>query len=314
MSTQFVVSDFEVTDLPPLPSRMEGRPFGRDEDGRPINRTKGPIIRATVQYMLDCVGQRVAQSLPPEVSAEERAARISQAKDAAFTELVERLNAAIPDPHYHVTGDYVLNEGHNYSVEFNTFLSEICRELSGEPDFHFNCGVMSVPSMIATLARPLSLSQIYNILPRFAAKYASTDWRVIRVTSNSAVIQWHGARDLELLPPALHPVFLYLSCRFISGTLASVPQVHSGLAMATVREAQCHLSGGACCEWEFEWQTPRPGIGLGVWIGAGLSVVLLVYALLRLPGWQLVLSIALLPIVGSGFAARLKVSKYERER
>jgi signal transduction histidine kinase/DNA-binding response OmpR family regulator len=264
--------------------------------------------------MLDCVGQHVEQSLPSEMSTEERAARIAQARDAALTELVERLNAAIPNSHYHVTGDYVLNEGHNYSAEFNTFLSEICRELSGEPDFHFNCGAMSVPSMIATLARPLSLNQIYNILPRFAAKYASTDWRVIRVTSNSAVIQWHGARDLASLPPALHPAFLYLSCRFISGTLASIPKVHSGLAMATVTESQCHLNGDACCEWEFEWHTPRPRVGPGIWISAGLSVVLLVYALLGLPGWKWVLSVALLPIVSSWFAARLKVSRYERER
>ncbi len=314
MSTRFVVSNFEVTDLPPLPSRMEGRPFGRDENGQPINRTTGNIIRATVEYMLDCVEKRVVQGLPVEMSAPERAAQIAHARDAALRELVERLNAAIPDPHYHVSGDYVLNEGNNYSVEFNTFLSEICRELSGEPDFHFNCGAMSVPSMIVALARPLSLSQVYNLLPRFATKYASTDWRVIRVTSNSAIIQWHGARDLELLPPSLHPAFLYLSCRFISGTLASVPKAHSGLAMATVEETQCHLNDDGCCEWEFAWQTPRPRVGPGVWIGAALSLVLLAYALLRLPGWEWVLSVALLPIVAGGFSARVKMSEYERER
>jgi len=315
MSTQFIVSNFETTDLPPLPSRMEGRPFGRDADGQPINRTKGNIIRATVEYMLECVARRAEQSLPPGADDEERAARVAQARDAALNELVERLNGAIPDPHYHVTGDYVLNAGNNYSVEFNTFFSEICRELSGEPDFHFNCGAMSISAVILALGRPLSLSQVYNILPRFSAKYASTDMRVIRVTSNSAVIQWHSTRDLELLPPALHPAFLYLSCRFISGAFASIPKAHSGLAMASVEETQCHLNDNACCEWKFTWQSPRPEIGLGVWVSAGLSIVLLVYALLRLPGWEwMALLAALLPIAGSWLVSRLRASEYERER
>ncbi|HEY73611.1 MAG: hypothetical protein DRI81_14765 [Chloroflexi bacterium] len=315
MSTQFIVSNFETTDLPPLPARMEGRPFGRDENGQPINRTKGNIIRATVEYMLECVARRAEQSLSPGASDEERAVHIAQARDAALSELVERLNGAIPDPHYHVTGDYVLNAGNNYSVEFNTFLSEICRELSGEPDFHFDCGARSIPAVILALGRPLSLSQVYNILPRFSAKYASTDMRVIRASSNSAVIQWRGARDLELLPPALHPAFLYLSCRFISGTLASIPQAHSGLAMASVKETQCHLNDDTCCEWKFTWQAPRPGIGLGGWISSGLAAVLLVYALLRLPGWEWMALLAPLALIaGSWLVSRLRASEYERER
>jgi len=252
--TSTPVSKPEIPDLPPLPAHLEGRPFGRDEDGRPLNRTRGHVIRATLEYMLECVGQHAAQSLPPETSSEERADRVAQAKDAVFEQLVERLNAAILDPRYHVTADYLLNEGNAYSVEFNAFFSELCRQLSGDPDFHFNCGARSIPTAILSLGRPFSLSQVYNLLPRFTAKYAATDFRVVRVTSNSAIIQWHGERDLAQLPPALHRPFLYLSCQYIQGTLASIPQVHSGLPMATVREIRCHLKGDAHCEWEFTWQ------------------------------------------------------------
>ena len=317
------ISNPNTPDLPPLPSRLMGRPFGRDENGRPINRTKGHVIRSTLEYMLECVEQRTAQSIPPETSTQacpersrrERTARVAQARHAVFEQLVERINAAIPDPRYHVTGDYLLNEGNTYSVEFNAFFSELCRQLSGDHYFHFNCGKRSIPAAILSLARPFSLSQVYNLLPRFTAKFAATDFRVVRVTSNSAVIQWHGARDLVQLPPTLHRPFLYLSCQFIQGTLAVIPKVHSGLPMATVREMRCHLNGDECCEWEFAWQLPKPRIGLGIWISVILSAVLLVYALLRQPGWEwLAVAAALLPLASGWFASRLKALAYERER
>jgi hypothetical protein len=40
--------------LPLLPAHMAGRPFGIDEEGKPVGRTKGSIVRSTVDYMLDC--------------------------------------------------------------------------------------------------------------------------------------------------------------------------------------------------------------------------------------------------------------------
>ena len=51
--------------LAPLPTTMVGRPFGSDQAGRPVGRTKGSFIRATVEYMLECVAQRAADELPP---------------------------------------------------------------------------------------------------------------------------------------------------------------------------------------------------------------------------------------------------------
>jgi len=119
-----------------LPATMVGRPFGSDEAGRPIGRTKGSFIRATVEYMLECVAQRTAAALPPDGQAD----AVSQAKAAALEQLLTRLNAAIPDPRYHVTVDYLMNEGHIYSVEFDAFLSHICRELSGDPRFDPRAG------------------------------------------------------------------------------------------------------------------------------------------------------------------------------
>jgi hypothetical protein len=48
---------------------MVGRPFGSDEAGRPVGRTKGSFVRATVEYMLECVAQRAAAALPPDAQA-----------------------------------------------------------------------------------------------------------------------------------------------------------------------------------------------------------------------------------------------------
>jgi two-component system sensor histidine kinase/response regulator len=271
---------------------MAGRPFGSDESGRPVGRTKGSFIRATVEYMLECVAQRTVATFASlgELDAPERtdqmAGAIAQAKGEALEQLLTRLNAAIPDPGYHVTVDYVMNEGHTYSVEFDTFLSHICWELSGDPDFHFNRGARSIPASVVLLSRPFSLSQTYRMLPRFTAKLADTDLRVGKVTTTSAVIQWHSEKDLARLPQALHPVFIELACQMAQGALASIPHLHSGLPMAKVQELHCRLRGDAYCEWELTWAATQPGIGPEVWGGAILSAALLGYTLGHLPGWE----------------------------
>ncbi len=247
----------DTSDLAPLPATMAGLPFGFDEAGQPLNRTKGNIVYGTISYMLECVARSAGQSVPAGANAQERDARIAQAKAKALDQLVARLNAAITDPRYHVTADYLFKEGNRYSVEFDAFLSEICRDISGDARFHFNRGARSISASVLQLARPLSLSQVYSLLPRFAAKFAATEFRVGRVTANSAVIQWHAAADLARLPPAVHRLFLEYSCQYIQGTFSAIPQVHSGLPPAVIREIRCHLRGDECCEWEFTWKNPE---------------------------------------------------------
>ncbi|MCU0594119.1 MAG: response regulator [Desulfobacterota bacterium] len=256
------ISPSDASGLAPLPATMVGRPFGSDEAGRPVGRTKGSFIRATVEYMLECVARHAVAALQAsgEVEASGRlsqgAGAVARAKAAALEQLLTRLNAAIPDPRYHVTIDYLMNEGNIYSVEFDAFLSHICRELSGDPRFHFNRGSRSIPSSVALLSRPFSLSQTYRMLPRFTAKLADTDLRVGKVTRASAVVEWHAEKDLARLPETLHPLFTELACQMAQGALASIPTVHSGLPMAKVKELRCRARGDAYCEWEFTWEMP----------------------------------------------------------
>jgi PAS domain S-box-containing protein len=282
---------------------MVGRPFGVDEAGRPVGRTKGSFIRATIEYMLECVAQRTLASLPssaevrtPEDSGE-TAGAMAKAKDAALEQLLTRLNAAMPDPRYQVTADYLMNEGHIYSVEFDTFLSYICRELSGDARFHFNRGARSIPASVALLSKPFSLSQTYRMLPRFTAKLADTDLQVGMVTRTSATIQWHSQKDLARLPEALHKIFIELACQMAQGVLASIPCVHSGLPMAKVKELKCKSRGDAYCEWEFTWEKAPSAFRLELWGGAIVSAAMLGYTLGRFPGWEWAAAVvALLPV------------------
>ncbi len=246
-----------IPDLPPLPRYMVGRPFGLDEAGRPITHIRGTIVRATVEYMLDCVGRRATETLPLGTGESARAATVKQARATALGELVARLNAAIPDPHYHVSGNYLLDEGNSYSVEFDAFTIIVCQELSGDPNFQFNRGARGLPASIVPLLRPFSLRRIYQVLPGFASRFAATDVRGVVVRDSSAVFQWRATNELPKLPVTLHRAYVYGACQYIQGILASVPRSIFGLPLASIRETRCQVKGDECCEWEFTWQNPE---------------------------------------------------------
>jgi PAS domain S-box-containing protein len=257
MSTHTVSAGDVAASLPPLPARMVGRPFGADEAGRAITHTRGHVIRGAVEYMLECVARQAAGSLPPELGDAERETHLARAREAALEELVARLNAAIPDPLYHVTGDYLLDEAHSYSTEFDAFACEICRQMSGDPNYHFNRAVKTIPASLAYLGRPFTLAQVYKMLPRLVSKIAEADMRPVRAGPGSAVIQYYATRELAVLPEGLRQIYLLSGCQHGQGALAQMPRVVFGLPVAEVRENQCQLHGDPCCEWEFTWQEPQ---------------------------------------------------------
>jgi signal transduction histidine kinase/CheY-like chemotaxis protein/predicted hydrocarbon binding protein len=239
-----------------LPDKMTGRPYGKDEQGHPLNRTKGITVRATVEYALQCVAERVARDLPAGMKPKERTALLEQAKAAALEQIVSRFNEVIVDPAYHLTAAYLYHDGNAYSLEFDLFMSVICAEVAQEPRFHFNRGAKSISEGVARLVRPLPLSQVYTLVPRFAAWFAATDLRVARVADSSAIIQWRCAAEIKQLQPEQHRAFIEYSCQFCQGSMASIPSVLHGLPFAQVKELRCLLNGDECCEWEFTWAEP----------------------------------------------------------
>jgi len=301
--------------LPPLPARMAGRPFGADEAGRPITHTRGHVIRGAVEYMLECAVRRAAASLPPELGDEEREAHLARAREAALEELVARLNAAIPDPLYHVTGDYLLDEAHSYSTEFDVFACEICRQMSGDPDYHFNRAARTIPASLAYLGRPFSPAQVYKMLPRLVSKIAEADMRPVRTGPGSAVIQYCATRELAELPEGLHRIYLLSGCRHAQGALAQIPRVVFGLPVAEVRETQCQLRGDPCCEWEFTWELVKPRVGVGLWVAGLASLLLLVTLVLGLVPLTWLAGLAvLLPVTVGLMAWQLRRVGHDRNQ
>ena len=90
----------EPAGLAPLPATMVGRPFGTDEAGRPVGRTKGSFIRRNSGIHAGmCRSPRTLSSLPSHGVRAVRPEAVAQATTAAALEhLVNRLNAAIPEP------------------------------------------------------------------------------------------------------------------------------------------------------------------------------------------------------------------------
>jgi hypothetical protein len=228
--------------LPPLPGQIVGPPFGFDAQGKPIKDANGSLTRTTIEFMLACVEWRARQE----------GGDVAAARQAAQQALVARLNAAVPDPRFQVTFDYLMQNGNNYSLEYSVYLVGICRELAHEPLFSFKRGIFS-GQPLSYLVRPLPMAQAYQFAPRLAAKMLRADLRVKAVRSPVAVIQWRVGDEAAKVNESL--VFRYTigACHAFQGALAALPHWHSGLPLANIHERRCQLQGDDHCEWAFEW-------------------------------------------------------------
>ena len=307
-------SRFPIPDMPPLPPYMQGRPFGTDENGKPIKASRGAVYNGAFNYIRECIRKRTEQKLPPDMGKEDRERCITEAQDTALNELVTRLNAAIPDPRYHVTLEYLLDKGNTYSREFALYFFELGRHISGDPDYHFNKGRVNEDSATTYMVRPFTLTQVYKNFPRFVGKYTDLDVVTIQATSTSAILQMRSEKQLAGLPKDVHRHSILSTCHGFQGYLVYLPVFYAHMPPAEITERKCVLHGDECCEWEFTWKNPRPQVGLKVWSGMILSIGLLIYTLLRLPLWEWTALFALVPALSSWILHQVDVNRYEHER
>lgn len=297
---------------------MLGRPYGIDEEGNPIDHGSGKLVAGAIRYLEECVARRAQTELPSTFNDNERKAAVEQRQSEAVDQLVQMLNAAIHDPRYHVTKEYLLNESHYYSYEFRLFVNEYCRRISGDPEFFFNMGARSIPAAVIRLARPLGVQRGFSVLPRFTAKYVRTDLRIVKTTATSAVLEWYGRDQFEKVPQAHQQPYIRYACRAYQGAFASIPNVVYGLQAAEVRETQCQADGADCCRWEFRWQVPerRSAGGRALALGAAGSVGMLAYQALGLPGAPTVAQVAAaaLPVLAGWFTSRLYQTTTENDQ
>ena len=307
-------SRFPLPEIPPLPPVMQGRPFGMGDDGKPIKQSRGAVYNGAFNYIRECIRKRVEKDLLPDTAPAERDRLVKQAQDDALQDLVKRVNAAIPDPRYHVTLEYLLDPGNTYSREFALYFFEIGRYISGDADFHFNKGRVNEDAATSYMMLPFSLSQIYSVFPRFVGKYTDLDVETIKVTNTSAILRMRAEKQLSKLPKEVHPISILSTCHGFQGYLIHLPVFYGNMPPATITERKCILHGDDYCEWEFTWQNPRPRISLTEWTGAATSLALLAYTLMRLPAWEWTALFALVPVLYSWIVYQKRVNAYERER
>ena len=242
---------------PPLVTLL-GRPFGTDEQGNPIDHGSGKLILGSIEWMKEWIAAKATSAAPAGTTPEQLAEMTARAQQDGIDRLVQMLNAAIPDPRFRITQEYLRNESNLYSYEFRLFVSDYCRQISGDEEFFFHAGARSIPRSLSLLGRPLGIQRTWALLPRFISKLVKTDMRVVSSGPTSAVIQWHGRDQIELVPPPHRLHYIRYACATYRGGLCAIPQTVFGLPMAEAYEVSCQASGAECCEWQFSWKPAPP--------------------------------------------------------
>ncbi|MCP4544545.1 MAG: response regulator [Chloroflexi bacterium] len=296
---------------------MDYQPFGMDENNERIEDWNGQVIAGSIEYMMEYVSQRVEEEARPKIGAEKARLLGEKAAEDAVNELVERLNGAIRDKRFHVSREYLMNEGNYYSYEFRQYLIEYAMLISGDENFSFNRSYKSIRSSAVRLFRPFSLRQIYTLLSPIMGRYTdSWEIKVVKTTKNSATIQmWVMEKYKEKAGLYLHACNEN-DCLGVQGVLSAIPPaLNADWPSAAIEEKKCLLWGDECCEWDFVWQEPTPKGAIWLLLGGLFSLSVLTYYRIRFPGSMTLTHIvhALLPLSAGWLIQKLKIAQYEKK-
>ena len=284
------------------------RPFGVAPNGEKIRDVSGITVKANVEYLEEVISKKNGDA----------------AGRQAIDRLCDSLNARISDPSYHVTPEFLQNIWHSYSYEFVCYLGEFCILISEDPNFQFEMGKHKfISPIIQTLGRPFSVSQIFELFPRFGEKFAKDSLRfsVRNVTNGSAVLGMTLTEHVARQFGSYRNRCAYIICQASKAGLLAVPQHVHHLGFASVRDLQCMADGDESCEWEFHWpaQPLSENRGWAV-IGAAVCVSILVFVYVRWVHPELSWTETLFWTISPGMAAwfawnwyRLKKKAEERE-
>ncbi len=275
---------------------MQFRPFGNDAHGRKISDVSGTLVLSSIEHLEHCIEK----------------ARGTAARVEVVEELCRLLNVRILDPAYHVTPDFLRREWNSYSYEFLSYLRELCKQLSGDPQFHYNAGLTKVISPVfRMLARPFSLSQFSKLALYWAQRYTqgAVECEVADATDCSMIYRLRFTEQtLRQFGPYLKAC-AHQVCASTKGRMVSAPTLIHGSAPATVNDRRCIVHGDPWCEWEVRWQPEPQQPFLSVWTilpvcGAWLYLRAFHPAL----AWWEAFAVVLLPTLAAGLIA------YTRQR
>ncbi len=240
---------------------MEFRPFGNQPTGETIQDVSGITVKANVEYLAEVV----ARSRGPD------------AGKAVLQELVDSLNARIPDSSYHVTSEFLTNPWHGYSYEFVMYLAEFSVLLSQDPDFHRNFGREKLLSpIIQLLGRPFSIPQIFKMFPYFVEKFTKGAFQpeVVSVGPTTAILRLQLSPHTRRQFGPYHQSCAERICQSGRTALTSIPSSMFHLPAAHVTEPCCMADGADYCEWHFTWEPShnKPWATLAISFGLGLAL------------------------------------------
>jgi len=245
--------------------QMEFLPFGKEANGERIQDVSGLTVLANLEYLQQVVITRDGK----------------EAGERTIPELVNLLNARIPDGAYHVTPELLKNPWNSYSYEFVMFLNEFCVRLCGDPNFHCNLGRKKVLSpIVQVLGRPFSITQIYKLWPYFAEKFTKGALlpQIVFVTNGRAVMRLQFSKRTSRQFGVYFRGCAERICQTVKSAIAEVPALMFGLQSATIQDRCCMSDGAEYCEWIFTWQPQKSQrmvwpLG-GVMVGTVFVVVL----------------------------------------
>lgn len=281
---------------------MKFRPFGMDERGRKIADVSGTLVVSAIQYLEHCVEKSSG----------------SVAAVQCVEQLCELLNDRIPDPSYHVTPAVLRKEWNSYSYEFLSYLREFCRQLSGDPQFHYNTGLTKVISPVfRILGRPFTLAQFSKLALYWAQRYThgTVECEIAEVTDCSMVYRLrfteHTLRQFgPYLKACAHQV-----CTSTKGRMVAAPQLIHGGPPAIVTDRTCIVNGDPWCEWEVRWQPEPPQTFWSVWtfVPGGLAWGYLHYFYPMVSGIEAVV-VVLVPTLLAGLLSESRQRTANRKR
>ncbi|BFU96597.1 MAG: conserved protein of unknown function [Nitrospira sp.] len=239
--TELLPKDHSITEK----GMMEFQPFGTEPDGTRIRDLSGVVVKACVEELEEYVSKKEGVA--------------SGAR--ALQELVRLLNERIPDPAFRITEAILKNPWNSYSTEFSAFFTQICSDISGDPDLQFNMArKKAISPIIQILLRRFSVQQIYKMSVYIAQRYSrnsffvdavtmSDRWAIMRLTFSERTYRHFGLYRRSCAR---------LWCTAVKGYFVGVPEIFHQLPPATVTDRSCVAEGDEYCEWEVAWQASTP--------------------------------------------------------
>ena len=279
---------------------MEFRPFGHELNGERIQDVSGVIVRANLDYLQDLVTRSRGQ----------------EAGTAIVEELVDRLNASIPDTTFHVSAQFLKSPRNSYSYEFVMFLHEYCSLLSEDQLFALHLGrERFLTPVIQLLGQPFSITQIYRLYLPLVGKFTKGALlpELVSVTNGKAVMRLRfSERTIGQFGPYLRGCADRI-CQTTKVAIAEVPSRMVGIQPADIRESCCMGDGADYCEWIFTWQPQESRLWLWMAIGVifGIAVLVLAQAWTPMIPLWLKIAMAVIPGLAFGLAGKLWTDRQE---